>query len=208
MAAANTTPRMIPATPPATLIITASVRNCALISPCVAPMARRTPISLMRSRMDASMMFMIPIPPTTSEIDAMAPRTMLKIDLVVAPACSSSSGTLISKSVTSLCRRCEHPAHDFGDGGDVRGAGDLHDHLVQLVVVLLLRALVLRLRRVDAVVLLGRDLDVALRHLAPVAEPQQHRGQRDVHVHLRRRGCRAASRIHSTPSGPRARRRW
>ena len=49
---------------------------------CVAPIARRTPISLMRSRIDASMMFMIPMPPTISEIDAIAPSTMLKIVLV------------------------------------------------------------------------------------------------------------------------------
>jgi hypothetical protein len=96
---------MMPATPPATLIITASARNWAWISPWVAPIARRTPISLMRSRIEASMMFMIPIPPTTSEIDAMAPSTMLKIVFVRCSCLSSSSGTLISKSVTSLCRR-------------------------------------------------------------------------------------------------------
>ena len=34
------------------------------------PTARRTPISLMRSRIDASMMFMIPIPPTSKLIPA------------------------------------------------------------------------------------------------------------------------------------------
>ena len=49
---------------------------------CVAPTARRTPISLMRSRIDASMMFMMPMPPTMSEIDAIAPSTTLKIVLV------------------------------------------------------------------------------------------------------------------------------
>jgi hypothetical protein len=59
----------------------------------------------MRSRIDASMMFMIPIPPTTSEIDAIAPSTMLKIVFVRCSCLSSSSGTLISKSVTSLWRR-------------------------------------------------------------------------------------------------------
>ena len=60
----STPPTMMPAMPPARLIITASLRNCASTSLCVAPTARRTPISLMRSRIDASMMFMIPIPPT------------------------------------------------------------------------------------------------------------------------------------------------
>ena len=37
-----------------------------------APMALRIPISRVRSRTDTSMMFMIPIPPTTSEIEAIA----------------------------------------------------------------------------------------------------------------------------------------
>ena len=59
----------------------------------------------MRSRIDASMMFMMPMPPTTSEIDAIAPSTTLKIVFVRCSCLSSSSGTVISKSVTSLCRR-------------------------------------------------------------------------------------------------------
>ena len=60
----------------------------------------------MRSSTDASMMFMIPIPPTMSEIEAMAPRTTLKIVLVRCSCLRSISGTVISKSIMALCRRC------------------------------------------------------------------------------------------------------
>ena len=51
------------------------------------------------------MMFMMPMPPTISEIEAMAPSTTLKIVLVRCSCLSSSSGTVISKSITVLCRR-------------------------------------------------------------------------------------------------------
>ena len=50
-------------------------------------------------------MFMIPMPPTTSEIEAIAPRTTLKIVLVRSSWRRRSSGTVISKSMTPLCRR-------------------------------------------------------------------------------------------------------
>ena len=39
----------------------------------VAPMAMRMPISRVRSVTETSMMFMMPMPPTTSEIEAMMP---------------------------------------------------------------------------------------------------------------------------------------
>jgi hypothetical protein len=48
---------------------------------------------------------MMPIPPTISEIDAIAPSTTLKIVFVRCSCLRRSSGTVISKSVTSLCRR-------------------------------------------------------------------------------------------------------
>ena len=41
------------------------------------PEARRMPISRVRSVTVASMMFMMPMPPTSSEIEAMVPRMML-----------------------------------------------------------------------------------------------------------------------------------
>ena len=40
--------------------------------------ALRMPISRVRSRTETSMMFMIPIPPTTSEIEAMPPSSSVE----------------------------------------------------------------------------------------------------------------------------------
>ena len=48
------------------------------------------------------MMFMMPMPPTISEIDAMAPSTKLKIVRVRCSCLSSGSGTVTSKSITVL----------------------------------------------------------------------------------------------------------
>ena len=59
----------------------ASTRNWRSTSRRRAPTARRTPISCVRSRMLASMMFMMPMPPTRSEIDAIATMTISKIAL-------------------------------------------------------------------------------------------------------------------------------
>ena len=57
-----------------------------------APSARRIPISRVRSVTVASMMFMIPMPPTTRLMPAIEPSTMLKIRLVSRACTSSSSG--------------------------------------------------------------------------------------------------------------------
>ena len=51
--------------PPTTLMTTASTRNCSRTSEPRAPIARRRPISRVRSVTDTSMMFMMPMPPTT-----------------------------------------------------------------------------------------------------------------------------------------------
>ena len=67
--------------------------NCLMMSVRFAPIARRTPISRVRSRTLASMMFMMPMPPTSSEIDASATMTMSKIRLVRCCSASSSAGT-------------------------------------------------------------------------------------------------------------------
>ena len=61
-----------------------------------APTARRTPISRVCSNTDASMMFMMPMPPTSSEMPAMHPMTMLKMRWVSRLCASSASGTTIS----------------------------------------------------------------------------------------------------------------
>ena len=56
--------------PPATHSTTASTRNWRRMSRARAPTAIRSPISRVRSVTETSMMFMIPTPPTTSEIMA------------------------------------------------------------------------------------------------------------------------------------------
>ena len=47
-----------------------------------APIALRMPISRVRSRTETSMMFMIPMPPTTSEIEAMPPSSRVSRPLI------------------------------------------------------------------------------------------------------------------------------
>ena len=46
------------------------MRNWKRMSRLLAPIALRMPISRVRSRTETSMMFMIPMPPTISEIEA------------------------------------------------------------------------------------------------------------------------------------------
>jgi hypothetical protein len=70
-------PAITPRTPPAIVIKVLSVRNCSVIDRSVAPTARRKPISLVRSTTDASIMFMMPVPPTSSDSIVTLPRTTL-----------------------------------------------------------------------------------------------------------------------------------
>ena len=74
-----------------------------------APMARRMPISRVRSITLASMMFMIPMPPTSSEIDAMATMTNSNRRLVRSCCASSSAGTRMVKSPAPLCVASSRP---------------------------------------------------------------------------------------------------
>ena len=69
------TPMPMPMEPPRRLIKMDSMRNCKRMSRPRAPMAMRSPISLVRSVTETYMMFMIPIPPTNKLIPAMAVRT-------------------------------------------------------------------------------------------------------------------------------------
>ena len=68
----NAAPIKIPAMPPLTLRNTASARNCSSTCSLRAPIAMRRPISRVRSVTETRRMFMIPIPPTTSDMDATA----------------------------------------------------------------------------------------------------------------------------------------
>jgi hypothetical protein len=57
------------AAPPTAVSSSASSRNCSRIAFLGAPSALRTPISRVRSVTATSMMFMTPMPPTSSEMD-------------------------------------------------------------------------------------------------------------------------------------------
>ena len=59
-----------PTKPPTMLSITASTRNCSRMWRLLAPTAMRMPISRVRSVTETSRMFMMPMPPTSSEIEA------------------------------------------------------------------------------------------------------------------------------------------
>ncbi len=63
-------PVRIPTAPPIRQSTTASTRNCRRMLAAFAPTAIRRPISRVRSVTETSMMFMMPTPPTTSEIKA------------------------------------------------------------------------------------------------------------------------------------------
>jgi hypothetical protein len=71
-ATAAPVPTRMPTMPPATQRTSASIRNCSWMLPRVAPRAMRTPISRVRSVTETSMMFMMPMPPTTRETEAIA----------------------------------------------------------------------------------------------------------------------------------------
>ncbi len=58
-------PSTMPISPPSSDSTVASTRNCTRMCRSCAPMARRTPISRVRSVTDTSMMFMMPMPPTS-----------------------------------------------------------------------------------------------------------------------------------------------
>ena len=75
-----------------------SIKNCILISLAFAPIAILIPISFVLSVTDTSIMFIIPIPPTKRDTEAIAPSNMdivLAEDFIV--SCISAR-FLISKS--------------------------------------------------------------------------------------------------------------
>jgi hypothetical protein len=65
-------PKRMPSNPPSALIVIASIKSCVLVSPRRAPMTLRTPISFVRLSTLASVMFMMPMPPASSEIRVLA----------------------------------------------------------------------------------------------------------------------------------------
>ena len=87
------TPRVVPNMPPMLVCTTASMMNCMVMSRRLAPSARRMPISRVRSVTVASMMFMMPMPPTTSEIEPIMASSTLNRSRSRSAASSLSSGT-------------------------------------------------------------------------------------------------------------------
>ena len=70
-----------PIRPPVMHTHTDSIKNCDMMSARLAPTAMRMPISRVRSVTDTSMIFITPIPPTISEITAMAEIKSVKVDV-------------------------------------------------------------------------------------------------------------------------------
>ena len=70
---------------------------------CVAPMALRMPISRMRSVMLASMMFMMPMPPTSRLIPAMIPPLSRALRIAVVICSDQFSCVWNAKSSMPLC---------------------------------------------------------------------------------------------------------
>ena len=95
----------MPMRPPRSESVRASTRNWARMSRPRAPMALRMPISRVRSRTDTSMMFMIPMPPTTSEIEAIPPSSRVSVPLIEDAAASSWVWSKMLKSSSSVAAR-------------------------------------------------------------------------------------------------------
>ena len=81
MPIAISAPRIVPTMPPNTDSTTDSVRICVVMSDRRAPSALRSPISRVRSVTTISMMFMMTMPPTTSD-SATTPTRTAKMPLV------------------------------------------------------------------------------------------------------------------------------
>ncbi len=84
------TPSAMPRAPPIIDSVTASTRNCLRMSRPRAPTAMRSPISRVRSVTLTSMMFMMPMPPTSSDTEATAPRSSVSTRLAASCACKIS----------------------------------------------------------------------------------------------------------------------
>ena len=74
-------PDMTPIMPPIRQMIIASTMNCSRIELFSAPRAFLVPISLILSVMDTSMIFITPIPPTSSAMPAITEIAMVMVDI-------------------------------------------------------------------------------------------------------------------------------
>ena len=78
----------------------------------------------------------------------------------------------------------EHATHDVRDLRHGGSPINLHDELVELIVISLLGALVIRFGRIGLAVPACGELHLLLRHLGAIAISEEHRWQRNVHVHV------------------------
>ena len=76
-------PSTMPRAPPRAEVVAASVTNWARMTRSLAPRALRMPISFVRSVTDTSMMFMMPMPPTSSEMLAMPVRMTMTMLIIL-----------------------------------------------------------------------------------------------------------------------------
>jgi hypothetical protein len=96
-------PSATPRTPPIAVTTIASDRNCERMSRCRAPVAIRTPISRVRSVTETSMMFMTPMPPTSSAMPPIEASKSRNWFCVAATVSSSSALLTMRKSSSPPC---------------------------------------------------------------------------------------------------------
>ena len=97
----------MPTPPPIRQSTTASTRNCRKMLAARAPTAIRRPISRVRSVTETSMMFMMPTPPTTSEIRATHnSRLPINFDVVDKVLVISVMSRMLKSSVCVCLMRC------------------------------------------------------------------------------------------------------
>ena len=97
--------RKMPIAQPSMHSTTLSSRNCWSITPRLAPMALRMPISRVRSVTVTSIIFMMPIPPTMRDIPAMPPRRIARMEVTLLIVSSRASCVSISKASSSCAKR-------------------------------------------------------------------------------------------------------
>ena len=107
--------------------------NCQRMSTRRAPNAFRMPISRVRSVTETSMMFMMPMPPTTSEIPAMlANSTVSVFDTSLAVATRSSWELIVKSFFVTPCRSRSSAAISSFAWANLLGLAHLHRDLVDV----------------------------------------------------------------------------
>ena len=96
------TPRITPTTPPISQSTIASTMNCVSMFRFFAPMARRMPISRVRSVTETSMMFMMPMPAASSAIELITAAP-------IRAACVIDRNWLISVSLEKSSKSSSSP---------------------------------------------------------------------------------------------------